>query len=414
MSFNEIKYINWTKEAEHIHISEKEYNTILERLTNHGYLIDESKTKFLDWAKIGSYRIDKSKLPKYISIFVHEKSGFKVYVVDIPNSNRKVGIGRQSFKNIDKRLKNKYNKSFVQIYGVCTTEIKRNCLILPPLIRVIEKFRLRKITNCYMADISSAYPFAGCGGLPDAHTAEIIEGQIEPDAVYKYCFYSNGHVAEFRKCDSRQICKHVLYKNLIEADAPCEATIRMKESPIKLDDIFEELYYEKEYGDEETAINAKNTLVCFIGYLQSLVRNKIQFAGHIPAIIYVRHIARMCELYDNIIKNSGEICMISTDSFLWTAPHKIKVAKNTNEKKCLGDFIYKFENVNAYIKANGVYCIADHNGELLQIKHQGMPETELKKLNIKSLNDYMNISIYEKYIDPNTQEIKKIQTGEEI
>ena len=380
---HQIKYINWTKEAELIKITVAEYNKKVERLRKlkSSKRLDLSvrgnKTKRVVWAYNNTYAVDRKG--DYFTLFIREKDTFKRYVT--ASSNDKVQTkwgGHRSFSYINDRFKEYNDVSMRVAFGVVNKEFVNYAQ--SPII-YCNPFAKGSYNNCCKSDISSAYPYQASKSLPDSHSAITIDHYTKPTIDYPFAFYPDtNHLAIYNELDTRTFCKHPLMlqtKNKYTYNNTKDTkTILMKASDYSLADIMHELYDGRKENPEY-----KDIMNSFIGYMRSVKYNNGNFMAHISSVVYARHNKRMCDLYNSVIKNKGKVLFVLTDCIAWVGNQISESVKVKN----IGNFVSEFENVNSKLRGKvGQYMIFDKN-EIYAVKTQGV---HVDFANIKDENDF--------------------------
>lgn len=390
--------IQWRAKAQKHIISFEEFNELTESIQNQGYrFIDEAKTTHRQttnycWT-IKTYAIDTNN-KNYINLYLKdEKAQLHVYMVGATDEaqkqlfdNEKRG-GTYARNYYNNKMKTLFNVNLNQAFGILPHDRYSLMNIVSALKQLIyfedTKIKCKKLKNVYKADFSSAFPSTLCGSLPNANTAKLLQNIVEPNEEYPFAFYPvTGDLCIYNELDTRKWHTHSLYKKIgnwrrLEGK---EFTVLMKPSKYKLDEINQELY-DKRKEDP----NCKLILNSFIGYLRSMDWNADNLQPHVALTSYARHIQKMLNAYDLLIKEGNSPILYMTDCILWCG----QASKAATKEKKIGAFVSEFEDCIAAIAGCGIYAI-EKDGVLSVAKHQGTSDQKYRSLGIKTLNDFID------------------------
>lgn len=383
------RYIDWNAEAEHIRLTQSEYNDKFQWFKEHGFLIDNIKghgnrTRWLSWCRHPwSYCVEQDH--QQINLYTtDDEYRFIVYYTSCDGSKneRDLGVsGASAYRLVNRMFYERHERSLQSAFGRCEKEFIFNDvnMALAPIIYTNNRDCDYILENIYKADVSSAYPYGCCFDLPDFHTKSMkrLSGIFPPTEEYPFAFYiKSGHMAIYGELDTyKDFRTHPLYgprgKWHNEFYGDKDITILLKASRFNLDDIMMDLYDQKKNNRD-----IKTMMVAFIGYIRSPKSWQKKYMGHISACVYARHIKRMLYFYDQIVAAGNKVEMISTDSICWMGKAMPDI---TTKEKRIGNFVSEYENVRLLMLANGVYGI-EENKKVVCFKHQG---TAAEAINIK-------------------------------
>lgn len=396
-SLNSAFYVNWRdpQQVSHIRITQEQFNEKFQWFKENGNLIDNrpgmgNRTTIFSWyEKPWSYCIDHDH--QIVNLYTtDDQYNFIMYytMTDSSKCDRDLGVsGSAAFRMVDNLFRSEYGISLQAGFGRCERDFIFDTvnMALPPIIYTNDQDCDYILSNIYKADVSSAYPFGATFLLPDIHGPKIkkLSGVYEPTPEYPFAFYiRSGHMAIYNELNTyKDFRTHPLYctrgkwNNDLYGDR--DITILCKASKCRLNNVMEDLYDMKK--DDP---NIKTMMVAFIGYIRSTKSWQHHYMGHISACVYARHIKRMLEFYDRIIKENNTIEMIATDSICWRGHAMPEIT--TKEKK-IGNFVSEYEDARLLMLANGVYGL-EVNGQIVCFKHQGTAAEEIN-IEIKKLAD---------------------------
>ena len=368
---------------------ENEWNEIVSWYKENGVDVTRSKTMLHHWLEDNSYHWDHNRrcyilyatyTINYITKEPAQCIRYQLQRTDTESGNL-LGqhIGSSSIKYVNDKFKERTGESIRKAFGIVDPKEDFKGFQYSPIIWTDKKCLGMNLKNIYKADVSSAYPYNLSKSLPDAHTAVIVPGRVEPTPEYPFAFYIySNQLAIYNEFDTADYKDHFLnnafnnyeqwedeYTNRLHyQETDRELTILMKASQYTLKPEMEELYAGKALDE-----SCKQTMVAFIGALSSLnpLCNNNNTMRHISSIVYARHIIRMMRLYDRIVNQGGVVESIATDSIIWASKRDIKVY---SEEKYLGSFYLEYRNARARIARQGVYAI-ECDGKLMLVKRQG-------------------------------------------
>ena len=257
--------------------------------------------------------------------------------------------GAEALKMVNQIFKENNGISLRKAFGVIKeTEVEEFDNYAARSLGYAEPGKYREMSK---ADISSAYPSAICGRLPDAHDYKVVNGFIEPTKEYPFAFcLKSGHLIIKDELDTRQfnpfIYEHTgriikgkfepVFKPLNDMD---EKTILMRASDFELTPEMNYLYSEK--NNKDSKLDAKGIMNTFIGRLASIKYNKENYQGHLSVVAYSRHLKKMSDLINSIQHNGGKVKHVIVDCISWTG----KMIPECTKQKSLGAFVLEAERV---------------------------------------------------------------------
>ena len=414
------RLISWKNDAKRVQVTRQQWNKIVEGYANNPEFervnyTDERRYRFVRW--FGKYMID-AKNDKYPVLYVGTPSGdlfrFTTNAIDDEKNVPHIG-GYEAFRMVTKDFRRLEGVAFNAAFGEVTRDFKR--FVKPAIIQVDPRFSLQNCYGTYKADVSSAYPAAACGALPDASSMMRIKGRVAPSKEYPFAFYEkSGHLAEYGKYDSHKWLgtfyrKYITFEKgekqrddldarTVAVEPDDEITILMRSAGYSLTKTMKMLYNRKVESDD-----VKQAMVAFFGFCQSVNFNKGKYA-HIVAVVYARHIQRMIE-FSQKLRDAGCVpLMYATDSIAWRGkpPEGLCVEP---EKKSMGAFVLEYKNAVLRYKACGVYALQDlKTGNIYLVKHQGIKLEDAKL--VKRLRDVDDLPSTATGIDKNTGKIMEV------
>ena len=365
---------SWFSHSKRVVIkSYQEYNDLIQSLEEKAFfrLPDNLKSDNRAWfGETPRYSVSKVTRMKKNGMRDTKLVVFTSNDVDRCIYTLKPGIGgAEALKEVNEIFKERTNKSLVSAFGRITENQQEFAEFSA---RSLGFNQLGAFEHVYKADISSAYPAAICGSLPDAHGMKRIQGFVEPTDEYPFAFYlKSGNVIIKDELDTRDLNEFVLkntgkIKNgkFQQAIRPIdyfnEETILMKKSDYELTPEMLKLYERKsipEYSEE-----TKQILVSFIGRMDSYLYNRWNYQGHLSTISYTRHLKRMSDLITSIQNLGGEIIHIIVDCISW----KGKIIPEVTKKKYLGAFHIEAVNTDYAIINRYKYSYFDTSGKLIR------------------------------------------------
>ena len=121
-------YIDWSK-ANHVRLTQSEYNSKLEWYSKHGSLVDNrrdagNRTRKLSWTKPFSYCMDRDH--QQVNLYTTDKDfNFTVYYTfcDSTKCDRNLGVsGGAAFRLVEDMFKERHDRSLQSAFGRCETD----------------------------------------------------------------------------------------------------------------------------------------------------------------------------------------------------------------------------------------------------------------------------------------------------
>lgn len=369
---NTYHYIFWRKEADVIFLNQKEFADKFKRLTRRRTLIPYSTKRETYTNKTFSF----VKKQHYYKLYVYEHEKYVTYSTNNyqDSKNGEEYKGSDAIIALSRAFKARNNISLYKAYG--TTE---ECFkdYIPKQISYLDKNYLDEAIKASSVDYSSSYPSCMCGLLPDAHTAVLTEGIVDPTKEYPFAFYTDGFCAEYGVFNTREWMTNPYFKYLfnfaiIKKLRNVEVnTILMKASPYKMDEVWEEFYNNRKTDEE-----AKLVMNRSIGMMHTNNYNSYRYA-HLAAIAIGRSNQRILDLAKRIGYNN--IIQICVDGIIY----KTLGVFGTDEKK-LGALVQEYVGCDFKISGYNKYIVL-LDGECIKAKHGNCNSNIQKK--ITSLDD---------------------------
>lgn len=400
----DINKLDWRHEARHIKVNHNEWNELVDTLEADGYVEAPQplKTTKRNFA-LGSYKFDDSKRDKDMYAVNWDGELLHFYTADDDEKNEESHVGgMEAFREVNKKFVEIYNKSFAKAFGTWKKEDKdadsreneyhytlEQCNnALTAMIDCSELCKHMVLNGVYKADVSSAYPYQLTKKLPTtAGMVGPLTGAVEPFEGYVAYWVKSGHVIA-EDVDTRYLSQHPAYENrhkFKEVDPADEITYLLPYSHYSLKPIMEDLYQGRKSDPKN-----KGVMNSFIGILRSRKEWQNAYMGHISALVYARHIAYMCKVYDALMADGCYPIMYATDSVMWLGgPCSV-----TQRDKYLGSFTLEYENCRAVYTSCGNYAIEDPQTKALAlVKHQGIGESMWRARRIETLEDFRTATV---------------------
>ena len=400
----DINKLDWRKDAAHIQVKHGDWNELVDTLIEEGYTENQSPLKTTRRSfPLGSYKFDDNKRDKDMYAVNWEGELIHFYTANDEEKNSDEHVsGGAAYKEINKQFQNLYHLPFARAFGVwkrgeLDTESKdkeyhyplEQCnAALPAIIDCDDLCKHVLLTGVYKADISSAYPYQLTKPLP---TTVGMIGPIKGQAGYFEGFVTfwtkSGHIIA-EDVDTRILAQHPLYENRHKfKDIPAEEEVSylLPLCKYSLAPIMENLYN----GRKEDPKN-KGVMNSFVGMLRSRKEFQSAYMGHISALVYARHIAYMCGLYDQLKRDNCYPIMYATDSIMWLGGP----CRTAEKRKYLGSFTSEYENCRAVFTSCGNYAIEDPKTKALAlVKHQGISKDMWATRRIETLEDFRKATV---------------------
>lgn len=398
MQLNNILKINWNKEATRIKVTNEEFNKIYQELKSKRteVKLSDKRSKF----NKNTFALYSDKSRKNLLRLYLFDDGYKCYVTntyDDTKNTREANVGTTAFGLLSNKFKELNNISMNKAFGATAEEFKR---CVPKQFCYYNKLFFNKEILYSSIDACSQYPANICGLLPDANTAIVVQGTVEPTEEYRFAFYLNsGHCAEYQVFDTHEwiyederFWKSLFRMNprtedwLLRPDLTDEKdiTVLMKASQFELTDAMTYFYNQKEQvSDHESQeyLNAKLVMNAAIGcmHLRNYSRNKY---AHLVAIC----LGRANQKILNMTKKIGleNIAQIVVDGILYRGK-SFGVSKRQ-----FGAFYQEFTKKRGLITNYNKFIVME-NDTIYKYKQGNCNKTisgnDIKEEDIKSLYD---------------------------
>ena len=374
--FHDLQFIHWAKEADFILLSNQEYAKKLEKYKQQGTWIEE-KTRRFPWISSPlPYRQDK--IGKYNQLFTYEpelikegKKPYRRYSTNVMAGGKVVNPGRDAYNSVVNRLKEQTGKGrevMSKIFGHSDEELKR--CIPKQFYHINERFTGHKVVGVGSIDFCSHFPSNLCGRLPDANTAIVKKGTVEPSEAYPFAFYiKSGHSAEHGRYDTHKWLQSVFAFRLFEHKAgwdwnididPAEdQTILMQPATEELTEIMQYFYSRRK--DDPVA---KLVMNAFIGYLHKDINYDKNPYAHIAAVCLARANQRMLDKAEEI--GFDNIIQICVDGCIYRGSKEYG-----GHEKGLGLIEQEYTGCIIQIESTNKYLVVDKDGNTVKFKVQG-------------------------------------------
>lgn len=400
----DINKLDWRHDARHIKIDHHQWNQLVDTLIEDGYVENTSPLKTTKRSfPYGSYKFDDNKRDKDMYAVNWEGELIHFYTANDDEKNAEEHVtGGAAYKEINTRFINLYKLPFATAFGTwkrgdrdpastCNEyhyALEQCNTALPAIIDCDDLCKHLILTKVYKADISSAYPYQLTKKLPTTNKMlGPLKGAIEPFPGYVAYWIKSGHVIA-EDVDTRILMQHPLYEHkhkFIDVPAAEEVTYLLPYSQYSLEPIMDSLYKGRKLDPRN-----KGIMNSFVGMLRSRKEFQNSYMGHISALVYARHIAYMCELYDLLKMDGCYPVMYATDSIIWLGGP----SRSTTKQKYLGSFTSEYEDCRAVYTSCGNYAIENpKDGSLALVKHQGIGEEMWKARRIQSLEDFRKATV---------------------
>lgn len=371
----ELMYVNLRKEAIlHPNLPQSEINRIeLEKCK----IPVQVKTKRILWAQKGAYYIESHGNWKIL--YVSEGGKIHAYTSNTFDEELNDGkikfTGREARKEIETAFRIQYKHTIRKSFG---TYNGLHDWAPKPIYYLNKTFAGYKMKNTTIADFSSMYPFCAMGKLPDAHTAKLVEGLVDPSEEWPVCFRGDGSTAEYKKFDTRDFrgeeiysgCLSQMEKNFLAgSEMNPNYTILMKYADEILDPIIEPLYMAKSFKGD---LKAKHTLNAFIGTFGSTVKGFPKM-DHVRNVILGRANKMHYDAFCKLKKAKANILEMVVDSFIFTGGKENDIWKFVTREKKIGALLAKYENIT-FLTTEKInqYVVYGKDGSVIDCKHGAM------------------------------------------
>lgn len=434
-----IRAIYWELEAKKIkHPNIESFNEFVSTLdpqkrlsmSNHGVKTTRSYYEAGTWRPMFQGYVEDGICYTCEIYYCKSETEYEIHTL-VGKENQSIS-GFDAFKVLKQKMKQNNNKGMTARFGSFKQTISNIQNYIEPIHRInqnvgpiigcLYEVQNTPIEGVNKADVSSAYPGEGSKTLPTTKGMIIKDGRVKPTEEYPFAYYlSSGHIAIYDELDTHYDCDHFLYREwtrkpgqtkryknkkvskidkkigFLEVEDKDEKTLLMKASPETLRPEFEYFYdikSNKALPEEERDI-AKAVMNFTIGCWDwincpegTIIPSKVDYYGHLRAVILARHNHNMIKYYDEIVAAGGEVYQIQTDSIIWKGP----IIDSVKTEKKLGDLILEIENAFGFIHGCGAYWL-EADGKILK-KHQGVKDCP----ELNSIEDYVDFFMNKKSI----------------
>lgn len=316
--FHHIHYINWNKEVliENVHkITLQELQEISSDLIKYKARQTEHLTIRYEYVKEDSdaYHIVRRGSWWYLYLWRYKTNTYHVYTTHAIDNTKNVKEndhpGYRAQKSLESEFEKRNNTTMRKAFGYSDESVKR--CIPKPFSYYNERYssldKLNVIDNVSYDDISSCYPSAIRGKLPDWSKRKVINGTVSPTKEYPFAFYiKSGFMAEYDRYDTHKWLDCRFNKNILRLEKSGrpsidkwmqdiyvskdnDITILCPNSDYELGDIYEDWYEIKKNCiiDSDEYIEAKLGLNSSIGRMHLTNYNRFKLA-HIAAVVMAR------------------------------------------------------------------------------------------------------------------------------
>lgn len=372
--FREITYIYWRKEAEIILVNQEEFVNKFKELKETRQIIPYSTVR----KKYRGNTFSFVKKDDYFQLFLKEDKKYVTYstnsVQDSKNGHEYEGS--EAITALSGAFKARNDVSLYKAYGTVNESFKD---YIPKQLSYKDEKFYGKAIKASSVDYSSSYASCMCGPLPDAHTAVLTEGIVDPTKEYPFAFYTDGGCAEYKRFDTRYWKQSPFFKVLFNYATVKKLkdvqvnTILMKASPYTMDDIWQEFYNNRKTDDE-----AKLVMSRAIGMMHTKKYTSYKYA-HLAAICIARNNQRILDVAEKIGKK--HVIQICVDGIIYNTNQVF----GTDEKK-LGNLYQEYVGCDFKISGYNKYIVL-LDGECVKAKHGNCNSNIQEDKDIKSLDD---------------------------
>ena len=262
-----------------------------------------------------------------------------------------------------------------------------------------KEIRYQHLSNCFKADVSSAFSSECCKTLPTWRNHLIKPGIVQPNIAYPFAFVSTGRLIIYKELDTEdffgtpfyydraQIHKRnrevevtfgypkvELEKELGYKSEEKVYTILMKKAPLTLRETMNYFYNQKQEGNE----TAKKVMNYFIGMCWQKM-NPIHL--HLAAVVIARCNKRMIDTAYELVRRNNLPVLIATDSIAWVGKCEEDLVART---KFLGSFTLECEDGEMIIGSSKCYQIK--SGNKVATLWSGVPKEVSRQLPFGNIN----------------------------
>lgn len=412
MNRDSLIYINWLTDATLYRVTTSEFADIYDRLKKEGIEKNGAKTIKREWFEAAgedgtAYQLERRKNYLRLLTFSFDE-GYRIYSTNTFDESKndtkgfeyKPTVAFAKFREEFAKLHgSKDPKFFGRVFGTTPDAFLKN--IMRPLYYFNPFYEGKKI-KCGSIDRSSAYPADACGALPNANTAVIREGYVEPTEEYPFAFYmKSGHVAEYGRYNSREWISLPFEPNFFQLrdgrpnfsymeSKDEEETVLMKPAIYTLDEVWEKFYQKKEKARSMNEKKlAKAIMVSTIGcwHMTNTMRYYPYHYAHLAAIVIARANWRCIEKMREI--GFLRCVHVVVDGIAYAGTDN----QGTEEKK-LGGWINEAVGCEGYFKGTNLYIIKKGE-EVVKERHSGFnffkDDTPIREKSITRFEDLDNL-----------------------
>lgn len=412
MSRLNFESIYWNGETKLINLTQEEFKDKVDSLEGYTripltssvdkYLFEKCYSVRKSYNNLILYMVDNGKFVRYGTNWLDS------------TKNETHGTGSKAISLVLDKFTEVTGSTFCKAFGTVEERFKRN---VPKQFIYTNPKHLNKQKRLGSIDACSHYPANMRGRLPDAHTAIIVKGRVEPSEEYPFAFYKSGHCAEYQVFDTHNWLGHKYYcMNLFRYDFKkedfaiqnvpdeLEETTLMKASDYQLDEVYNYFYHIKstctpdtpEYQDAKLVMNAS------IGMMHKKNYDRYKYA-HLVAIALCRANQKILDMCSVI--GDEWVAHVCVDGIMYVGP---EIYGNT-DKKVFGEYYQEFYNCIGKISATNRYIILDENSHVEKAKWGGMTNyTDGRRITLESI-----VSLDDQYnwvrVDP-LEELKNEKT----
>lgn len=416
--------IKWQKEAKHIKLTNEEFMNLYEKLNKDRKQINLSNKRYL--FNEDTYALYRNKNNKDIlAIYLYDgPKDYKIYFTntyDDQKNTREEYAGPKAYKLLSNKFKELTGKSLNEAFGSSKEDFKR---CVPKQFCYYNPEFANKELLLSSIDACSQYPANLRGQLPDARTAKVVEGTVEPNEEYRFAYYlRSGHIAEYQVFDTHNWYKYdqrlwgglfrikrknekIQWEFRQDLTGDKDLTILMKPSRYELTDTLNYFYEQKEKikdHDSQEYKDAKLVMNAAIGmfHMRKYDRNKY---AHLAAICIARANQKILEMAKKI--NVNYIAQIVVDGILYCGPRFGVTGRQ------FGSFNQEFDACHGLISGYNKFIVME-NGKIIKFKQGNCNKTEngkdIVKEDIKDLRDQ-----YKWYLDDPMKELRHYEQEESI
>ena len=214
MSRLNFESIYWNGETKLINLTQEEFKDKVDSLEGYTripltssvdkYLFEKCYSVRKSYNNLILYMVDNGKFVRYGTNWLDS------------TKNETHGTGSKAISLVLDKFTEVTGSTFCKAFGTVEERFKRN---VPKQFIYTNPKHLNKQKRLGSIDACSHYPANMRGRLPDAHTAIVVKGRVEPSEEYPFAFYKSGHCAEYQVFDTHNWLGHKYYcMNLFRYD----------------------------------------------------------------------------------------------------------------------------------------------------------------------------------------------------